>query len=406
MMAFVYSRPGLAAQPPQFHGYLSQGIIYSGDNPFYDKRTGTNLNARELGLNVSWSMNDKVRFAGQLLSRKAGGLDNGRLRVDFLLVDYNFFINEKASAGVRLGRVKNPYGLYNTTRDVPHARPGVFVPQSVYFESLRGPLLSSDGGDLYFSFNNELADFNFDVYGGKSHFDNKALEYQLYQTDMPGKFDNVDIRGIKAVAEPKALPDLTAAVTAVDIRTDYKNAPTFSPTQQQAALSVLAADETLVPYYITSLRINALMRLYSLQYTQNDWIFTGEYLTIDINLNKFGVANFNVPNYKTKLNGYYAQAEWLASNKLSAYSRYEELYYNTKDKNGRDYALRTGGNPVTQYNKALTLGARWYITSNFSTTAEYSINEGTAFINGQTNIDYSTLKKNWNMFILEVSYHF
>jgi hypothetical protein len=52
---------------------------------------------------------------------------------------------------VRLGRVKNPIGLYNETRDVIWTRPGVLLPQSVYFDALafRAPEIASDGGILY-----------------------------------------------------------------------------------------------------------------------------------------------------------------------------------------------------------------------------------------------------------------
>ena len=174
------------AGSPQIQGYLSQGVIYSPDNPFYDDDTGTNFNLRELGINITWSANDKLRLAGQVTSRKAGDIDDGDPRLDFLLADYTVLALEEFSAGIRLGRVKNPYGLYNTIRDVPHGRPGVFVPQSVYFDSLKGAMLSADGASLYFSNSNRFFDVNFDVYGGKTYFYNDALEYMFFQRDLPG----------------------------------------------------------------------------------------------------------------------------------------------------------------------------------------------------------------------------
>ena len=408
LAAIAMGAPLAQAETPKFQGYFSQGIIYSGDNPFFDNDTGVNFNYRELGLNLSWNANERLRFAGQILSRKAGVLDDGNPKLDFLLADYNFYVSEDISAGVRLGRVKNHYGLYNTTRDVPHGRPGVFVPQSVYFESLRGVLLSSDGGDFYLNYFNDIADISLDLYGGKAHFDNKSIEYQLFQADVPGKFDDVDGTGLKMDIKPKNVQDLTLGFTLLDINTKYRNAPTFTPQQQVTEGLKLLNNPSSYPFYITRLELDAIMQLYSLQYARQNLIYTAEYLDINLKFNNTEILNLpiSLPRDKINVAAYYAQVEWIASNKLSVYTRYEELYYDSGDKSGKEYAALTGGNPITQYNKAFTLGARWYFTPDFSITAESSHNKGAAFINGQADVDYSQLKEDWNMFILQLSYHF
>lgn len=401
--------PALATEP-LIQGYVSQGIIYSGDNPFFDDETGLNFNYRELGLNLTWSFNHRFRVAGQLLSRKAGDLDDGDPRIDFLLMDYQIYASEDVTAGVRLGRVKNQYGIYNTTRDVPHGRPGVFVPPSVYFESLRDALISSDGGNVYFKFNNRLADISLDVYGGEAHFENEALEYQLFQVDMPGGFEDPTGGGLHLVIQPKVLNELSLGFTRIDIETSYEDAPSFGLADLPAAVATLTADPGSFPLYITNLEAEAEMTLYSLQYAPGDWIFSAEYLTIDIELKDLEILHNPPPSDQIRdtfeLNAWYMQAEWLATNKLSVYTRYEELYNNKDDKDGKEYAMTNGGNPVTQYNKAMTLGARWYFTPDLSVTAEYSRNKGAAFINGQAEVDYSALKEDWDLFILQMSFHF
>lgn len=411
LMLGLTLRTGLiVASEPLVQGYVSQGIIYSGDNPFFDDDTGWNANYRELGLNLTWSLNDKVRFAGQLLSRKAGDLDDGDPRIDFLLMDYQVYASEGFTTGIRLGRVKNQYGIYNTTRDVPHGRPGVFVPPSVYFESLRDALISSDGGNVYFKWNNELADISLDIYGGEAHFENEALEYQLFQVDMPGGFEDPTGGGIHLVVQPKALSDLSLGVTLIEIETEYEDAPSFGLADLPGAVAALTVNPSSFPLYITNLEAEAEMSLYSVQYAPGDWIFSGEYLTIDIELKETEILHAPVPADQFRdsfeLNAWYLQAEWLASNKLSMYVRYEELYNNKDDKDGSDYAMTNGGNPVTQYNKAITLGTRWYFTPDLSLTAEYSTNEGAAFINGQAEVDYAALKEDWDLFILQMSFHF
>lgn len=89
-------------------------------------------------------------------------------------------LGEHGKLGVRLGRVKNPFALYNETRDVIWTRPGVLLPQSIYFDALalRQPEISSDGGILYgrYAFGNHAVSAEFlvsevlDNTGGRPNF--------------------------------------------------------------------------------------------------------------------------------------------------------------------------------------------------------------------------------------------
>ncbi|TGD74625.1 hypothetical protein E4634_05335 [Mangrovimicrobium sediminis] len=394
----------------QFQGFLSQGVIYSPDNPFFDKDTGLNFNYREVGLNGSWTANDRVRLAGQVLSRRAGDLDDGDPKIDFLLLDYNFYIDEAVSAGIRLGRVKTHYGLYNTSRDIPHGRPGVFAPQSIYYESMRGALISLDGADLYATVATPLADISLNAFGGTAHFDNQAVEYQLFQSSMPGKFRDIDGGGFQVMANPRPLPDLTLGYTYIGFVTEYEDGPSFTPAEVLEGLNALKEDSSLYPLYVTNLELEASIHLFSAQYSPGDWIFTAEHMIVDVHLDEIEMLHLSVPKeifpdkYKSK--SVYLQAEWQAMEKLSLYTRWEKLLMNEDDPDGSVYEYYTGGNPVTQYNEAYTAGSRWYFTPDFSATAEYSINEGAAFLNGQSDIDYSSLNKHWDLFLLQFSYHF
>lgn len=402
---------GALAAKPLVSGYLSQGVIYSDDNPFFDDDTGVNFNLRELGLNISWNANDQLRFTGQLISRKAGVLEDGNPQIDFLLMDYRYYQTEGLTAGLRLGRVKNHYGFYNTTRDVPHGRTGVFVPQSVYFESLRNALLSIDGGELFFEVSNDFADIQTNLLIGEGDFGNESIEYQFFQVDMPGEFNKTDSAyGLNIILEPRALSETRMGYTRLDFTVMYQDPPLFTLSQGMAAYNILTADPSLFPYFITNMEVDATMELWSLQHSPGDWILTAEYLTVDLAFNDVDIVYVPVAGsgIRTdfKVSGFYLQAEWLYSGRLSTYFRYEELYYNADDKDGKEYAASNGGNPVTQYTKAFTLGARWYFTPDLSLTAEYSSNEGAAFINGQAELNYDSLEENWDMVILQLAYHF
>ncbi|GAB1262725.1 hypothetical protein [Aurantivibrio plasticivorans] len=397
---------GAWSDKPTFNGFVSQAAIISNDNPFYDDEPDNNFNLREIGLTANWNVTKEIRLAGQALSRKAGSFNSSSPEIDFLLVDYNFWLSEHLSSGVRLGRVKNPYGLYNATRDVPHARPGVFVPRSVYFESFREALQRIDGGTVYLSNTSNLGDLNIDLSLGSTTIETTTVEYQVFQKDIVGEFKDVDVEGFKIEFIPATVRDLTLGFTWYNADMALQDAATFTPLEQFAGFMVLLGDPTQFTNYVTGFNIDAEMNLFSAQYSWNQWLFTGELLNIDINTTDIEVLHIPENDRQAKLRGYYLQSEWFASQRWSLYGRYEELFNNVDDKDGIGFAQRTGGNALTQYAKAFTLGARYYLTPDWSITGEFSNNEGAAFIAGTDDIDYSSLEKRWQLFILQMSYHF
>lgn len=134
----------------QIHGFASQAFILSTDNNFFggSKDNGT-FDFRELGINASWRILPRLQVAAQGVARWAGENDEGSPRLDYGLVDYAFVSNAKNTWGLRLGRVINPIGFYNDTRDVAFTRPSIFLPQSIYFDRTRDVALSADGGQVY-----------------------------------------------------------------------------------------------------------------------------------------------------------------------------------------------------------------------------------------------------------------
>lgn len=74
----------------QIHGFASQGYIQTTENDFFgDSSDGGSFDFRELGINGSWYITPNLLTAVQLVSRNAGETDDGALRVDYALVNYN-----------------------------------------------------------------------------------------------------------------------------------------------------------------------------------------------------------------------------------------------------------------------------------------------------------------------------
>jgi hypothetical protein len=135
----------------QVHGFASQGFALSHGNNIVGESIGGNAQYFELGLNGTVLAAQGLHFSAQEVVRRSGELDDGDLRLDYAFADWQPIGGASIDAGVRAGRVKNPFGLFNETRDVVFTRPGILLPLGVYFETqgARSLLFASDGGQLY-----------------------------------------------------------------------------------------------------------------------------------------------------------------------------------------------------------------------------------------------------------------
>ncbi|MCK5356094.1 MAG: hypothetical protein KAJ63_13330, partial [Methyloprofundus sp.] len=105
----------------QFHGFFSQGLFHTtGNNVFGQSKNSVSAGLTELGLNISYQALNNLSFVAQGLYRRAGEStgDQGELSLDYAFVDITLLDFSSGRIGVRGGRVKNPWGFYNETRDV------------------------------------------------------------------------------------------------------------------------------------------------------------------------------------------------------------------------------------------------------------------------------------------------
>jgi len=130
----------------QIHGFASQGwFVTTGSNYLaYTRRSGS-FEMSEVGLNVTAEPVDQLRIGLQLFTRDLGPIGNYATKFDWFFVDYRFH----DAFGIRAGRTKIPFGLYNEVNDIDAARVPILLPQSVYPTSNRDFLLAQTGGEIY-----------------------------------------------------------------------------------------------------------------------------------------------------------------------------------------------------------------------------------------------------------------
>ena len=130
----------------RIQGFAAQTLISSTNNNFFgESRDAVSTDFTEIGLQGFWLPLDALQLSGQILYRQAGESDQEGLRLDYAQADWRFYQNDSTQLGVRLGKVKIPYGLYNETRDVPFTRPSILLPQAIYLDHSRSVLIAAPG---------------------------------------------------------------------------------------------------------------------------------------------------------------------------------------------------------------------------------------------------------------------
>ena len=175
----------------QLHGFLTQGVVTTSDNNFLgqsNKKASTDF--REIGVNASLRPTSDVQLSVGMLSHKAGKTDNGKARLDYGLIDWTVSSSEQGRGGIRLGRVKNAYGLYNKTRDVAFTRPSILLPQSIYFERTRNLTVAADGAELYLDRYGEAGNLFVTFALGKPQIGSEASKAALVGLTPNGRFES------------------------------------------------------------------------------------------------------------------------------------------------------------------------------------------------------------------------
>lgn len=129
----------------EIHGFLSQGFMQSRqNNVFADTLDGT-FQFNEFGLNFSTDLSSRLRTGLQFFSRDLGDFDNNIIKLDWAYADFRW----KDWLGFRAGRIKSPSGLHMETVDLDMLRTFIFLPQSLYNDSMRDINIAVNGFGLY-----------------------------------------------------------------------------------------------------------------------------------------------------------------------------------------------------------------------------------------------------------------
>jgi hypothetical protein len=365
----------------QVHGFASLGYFNTTDNNFFGdtKRDSGDVDFWELGINGSWRPLPDLQLSMQVVSRRAGETDDGDLRIDYGFLDYSFISDVDDLWGIRLGRVVNPFGFYNDTRDMPFTRPSILLPQSIYFDRNRQFSLSSDGGQLYGERRTDIGTFSL------------QLQVAYPRTDDP------DLRRTILGTAPAELKGKTSFLGRLMYEKDQG--------KFRLALSSIKARTKFEPGGpdIKDGRFNFAPIYLSAQYNAERWSLTSEYALRRTEIMGFGPS---LPDTDFTGESYYIQGTFRLSQRWEGVLRYDVLYLDRDDRDGKKREAATGGARTahSRFAKDLTIGVRWDVVPNFLLRFEYHNVNGTAWISDLENPDERTQR--WNLFVLLGAFRF
>ncbi|MGA2419947.1 MAG: hypothetical protein ABSG69_07665 [Candidatus Acidiferrum sp.] len=130
----------------QIHGFATQAFLYSNDNNYLGMNTSQGSTGwTEAAINIVDQPNDNLRIGIQLHYTRLGIFGGDEPSIDWAMGDYRV----KPWLGLRAGKVKIRWGLYNDTQDADPGYLWSLLPESIYSIDDRATTLSQLGGELY-----------------------------------------------------------------------------------------------------------------------------------------------------------------------------------------------------------------------------------------------------------------
>lgn len=402
------------AQPWATNGVITQGIFHTSDNNIYGQSADdVSFDFTEVSLNGSYRSPVNARLSGQVIYRHAGAQFDD-VAIDYLNVDAQLTNNDNHAGGLRGGRVKVPYGLFNESRDVAFTRPSIYLSQSIYFDlTMRETLVSADGFFPYLSLFSDAGRWDIELGFGQP----KAAN-----------FDTLQVLGERG--------DYTLEEAAL-----YRILYTSPMASVQAAISGIYADDIIYtnsfdirdfgisPINIGGATIDSIeldasfkshLTVLSVQYAIQSYTFTLEYGTIKVDTKSVNVSvggffarlvQQELPELLAGINvrteSIYAQIEKRFNRQWAVNLYIDHLYSDRDDREGELVEANRLGRGYSRFAKAAGLGVHWTPRWNISVRAEVHYIDGTAWLNDQENANSSgESEQYWHAAAISCSYRF
>jgi hypothetical protein len=367
----------LDSLPIEIHGFVSQGYIKStGNNYLARSKTRGSFEFSEVGINLTKVLSDRLRLGVQLFARDLGPIGNYAAHFDWYYLDYQF----ADWLGIRAGRTKLPFGLYNEVSDIDAARVPVLLPQSIYPLATRDYLLAQTGLELYgFLPLAAAGGLEYRLYGGTIHVD---LPVQSATARFRVESMVIPVLGGRVLWETP-LPGLRLGGSGQALRIEYQ----FSGASLVEGMGVTRG--------LASADFDAKLWVGSIEYAGERLLLAGEYSRWYLDTKSSVPAQ--LPPADATSERYFVMGAFRATSWLTPGAYYSALFPNVKERKGKQNY---------QHDAAATL--RFDLTRHWILKLEGHYMRGTADVNVALNdrLPRTEMVKNWAVFLAKTTVHF
>lgn len=407
------------------NGVFTQAMFHTNDNNYYGHTDDdVSFDYTQALFNVSWKVLPKLRLAGQAIYQDLGDLKEEELDADYLFADYQFMSSSNATLGLRLGRYKNPYGLYLETSDIIFTRPSILLPQSVYTQTARDTLISSDGLLFYSDIFTDKGTYSIHLAKGIPRVDEVPVLPGI-TSEFQGEFSNERLTAAGVFFE-SATGDWRMGLSGIYGEAGYKIKTDSAPdslaylmgsqlgipvSQVEALRSQLVISDIDSDFKVTEI-------VFSSQYVYNRWTFTGEYAWLNVDIQFKPIHYSTVPSspiqisgdFSTGVNtwgyGYYLQVENKLSDSITGFLRWDSLVIDRNDKDGSKAAETTGATAYDRFGDSVSTGARFQVSKNILLNAELHYIEGINWLPYTETPNRQQASKYWTLLAFALSFRF
>lgn len=363
---------------PEFHGFVSQGFIKTTENNYLANSEQGSFEMTEVGLNLTKQLGDRLRVGMQLFMRDLGPIGNYKPQFDWAYIDYRFF----DWLGIRAGRTKIPFGLYNEVNDIDAARVPILLPQSVYPTSNRDFLLAQTGGEVYGHIPlRPIGALQYRAYGGTIFID---------ETDSINNIEVPFVVGGRVMWETP-LDGLRLGGTVQAVRLEFDNQIDPATLASLKEAGILTPDASEVIHF----EFPVTMWIASVEYSAHDVLLAAEYSRWEASLTSSQpalAAPLSTVNERFYVMASMRAAPWFSPG----------VYYSY---NAPDVADRSGVDGE-QHDVAVT--ARYDVNDHWLVKLEGHYMHGTADLNPALNGGTPTaeLAPDWGVFLVKTTAYF
>lgn len=368
------------------HGFISQGFLKSDANNFYaDTEDGT-FQFHEVGVNFLTNLSDRLHVGMQLFTRDLGDISNNELVLDWAYGDYRW----NDAFGLRAGKIKVSYGLYNETRDIDAVRTSIFLPQSIYTETQRDMFNSAYGVEVYgYLHLKSLGYLSYQLqYGGKDITTDSGMVKDLQENpdqEILQFLKSVQLKHMMAAGLEWETPLPGLRLKGWYVQTDMVFDLDIDDKEFLEGLGIVDRDRL----FLRLTDEDSDLTILSLEYMRGNWVFAAEYSTGS--------------DEDGRNEGYYGGVSYRINDWLELGAYYAVFYADVHDRAGKQWEA-AGYPDYLAWQKDLALTTRFDLNEHWIVKIEGHLVDGATGFYFQDNPD--GLERHSSLLALKITYSF